>query len=628
VLNDALSGADRQADPRPTIAITPMAQLLQQQKAARDAGRARRRAARFTARQAAPARPFPVRADDSTPAPHGGAAWNEVSSVSAAAQDTAETGVTDDGCGALVKRKDGRLRLLDGIQGFTGLKSVGACERVPLGEVVGIRAVAGEGTGFSGLVRCGSVWACPVCAARVRAERAAVLERYALAWLKSGRGLYLVTLTVPHWKHVRLADYTDEKGRPVKGQLSKLLEAWRGIGQGAWWVGRAVVRDKAPAPWSSSWAGNDMVRPRTMEDGRVVVWRKGFTDRYGVAGTTRTAEITDGANGWHSHLHALVWTDGPATRETADAMQDELYGRWVKRCKSVGLPTPDPVRGCWVDPATRDEAGQKALARYVAKVQEQRPDGSTTARSLASEVARGDVKLARGAKGRTPFDLAALAVAGDDAARLRWLEYERATQGRRCLTWSHGLQERLAALVGEEVDERTDEELAKELAEKEARGANLAVARRPFRESVVQRHGGRADVAMAGYVGGLPAVESLLTGWGLVPGVDFWRLDPLGPGLPTSGAQITRARETREQRETRLRAADEGVSSRTPQQWAGQQERRRDAQGLQDWHRANRLRALDRGRDGEEVTDPEQDRAEAYEDYRARLRAAKAARAV
>ncbi|CAL9641855.1 hypothetical protein SUDANB132_06366 (plasmid) [Streptomyces sp. enrichment culture] len=609
-----------------------MAQLLQQQRTARDAGRARRRASRFTTRYATPASPSPVRADDSTPAPHGGAAWERVNSVSAAAQGTAETGVTAaqtaDGCGALVKRKDGRLRLRDGIQGFTGLRSVGACERVPLGEAVGIRAVAGEAVGFSGLVRCGSVWACPVCAARVRGERAATLERYALAWLKSGRGLYLVTLTVPHWSHVRLADYTDDKGRQVKGQLSKLLEAWRGIGQGAWWTGRAVIRDKAPAPWSSSWAGDDTVKPRTLEDGRVVVWRKGFTDRYEVAGTTRTAEVTDGANGWHSHLHALVWTEGPATRETAESMQAALYGRWAKRCKSVGLPTPDPKRGCRVDPATRDEAGQKALARYVAKVQEQRPDGTETARGLASELTRGDVKLARGAKGRTPFDLAALAVAGDDAARLRWLEYERATQGRRCLTWSHGLQERLAALVGDEVDERTDEELAAELAEAEARGANLAVAGRPFREAVVQRHGGRADIAMAGYVGGLPAVESLLTGWGLVSGVDFWRLDPLGPGLPTSGAQITRARETREAREARLRAAEDGVMSRTPQQWAAQQERRREAQGLQDWHRANRLRAVQKGRDGDEVADPEQDRAEAHADFRARLRAVKASRAV
>ncbi|MEU2571757.1 MULTISPECIES: hypothetical protein [Streptomyces] len=542
-------------------------------------------------------------------------------------------GQSADGCGVLVKRQDGRLRLRDGIQPMSGLRSVSLCERVPLGEAVGIRAVAGETTGFAGLVRCGSVWACPVCAARVRAERAAVLERYALAWLREGRGLYLVTLTVPHWKHVRLADYADEKGRPVKGQLSKLMDAWRGIGQGAWWVGRAVIRDGAPAAWSPAWEGDDAVRPRVLEDGRAVVWRKGFLDRHEVAGTTRTVEITDGANGWHSHLHALVWTEGAATREGADRIQAELSARWAKRCKTVGLPTPDPARGCRVDPATRDEAGQKALARYVAKVQERRADGTETARALASEVARGDVKVARGEKGRTPFELAELAVAGDDAARLRWLEYERATHGRRCLTWSHGLQERLAELAGEEPDERTDEELAEELAEAEARQANLAVARRPFREAVVQRRGGRADLALAGYVGGLPAVESLLSRWGLVSGVDFWRLDPLGPGLPTTGEQVARARQAREERAARLQAADDAVTSRTPRQWARVQEQRQEQQGTQRWHQANRARALEAGKaaaaaEGQAEDQAERERLAAGEEFRARLREVKARKAV
>lgn len=608
-----------------------MAQLLQAQATAREAGRARRRAARSKTTPATPASHSPGRTDGTTPAPHGGAAWEEVSSVSAAGQGTGVTGVTNgvtaaqtaDGCGVLVKRGDARLRLRDGIQRLSALRSVGACERVPLGEAVGVRAVAGEKTGFSGLVRCGSVWACPVCAARVRAERAATLERYALAWLKEGKGLYLVTLTVPHWKHVRLADYTDDQGRAVKGQLAKLMEAWRGIGQGAWWVGRAVIRDGAPAPWSSAWSADTTVRPRVLEDGGApVVWRKGFVDRHEVAGTTRTVEVTDGANGWHAHLHALVWTEGAATREAADRIQADLTARWAKRCKSVGLPTPDPVRGCRVDPATRDEAGQKALARYVAKVQEQRADGTETARGLASEVTMGTEKLARGAKGRTPFDLAALAVAGDDAARLRWLEYERATQGRRCLTWSHGLQERLAELAGEEVDTRDDEELAAELAEAEARGANLAVARRPFRESVVQRNGGRADLALAGFVGGLPAVESLLTRWGLVSGVDFWRLDPLGPGLPTTGDQVRRAREAREAKAARVRAAEDGTLKRTPQEWAQLQEQRRAQQ-----ERADQAREAVAEADVDQDQD-QAERAAAHEEFRARLRAVKARTAV
>jgi hypothetical protein len=265
-----------------------------------------------------------------------------------------------------------------------------------------------------------------------------------------------------------------------------------------------------------------------------------------------------------------------------------------------------------VDPATRDKAGQANLARYIAKVQEQ--DGIS--RAVAAELVRGDVKLARGARGRTPFDLAALAIAGDERSRLRWLEYERATKGRRCLTWTHGLQERLAELCGEELQELDDQELNDQLAELEAKQPNLAVARRPFRTAVAGRRGGRADVAMAGYVGGLPAVEQLLSKWGLLPGVDFWRIDPLGPGLPTTGAQVKRGREAREAKDARIAAADAVPLSRTPQEWAEIQEKRREAlAGAQ----SVTVPKLDEDQE-QELTE----RQAAHEDFRARLRAVKA----
>jgi hypothetical protein len=589
-----------------------MDDLLQQQRTIREAGRAKRRAAR----PARLPRPVPAPADDSSPALPRPAAWYSGNSVSAAGQST------DDQTHVQVKRTDQRMRLRDGIQRFSGLDSVRGCETAPIGEAMGVRARAGEKTGFAGLMRCGSVWSCPVCGPRVRGERAATLERYAQAWLEHGHGLYLLTLTVPHWEHVRLADYTDEQGRAVPGQLSKLLEGWRGIGQGAWWVGRKVVRGGAPVPWSRRGAYLDdaafppaaLIEERVTDDGDSIVWRKGFAARYGVVGTTRTAEVTDGANGWHSHLHALVWTEKPADRATAEQLQAELSRRWANRARAVGLPTPDPKVGCRVDPAGLEADQRAALARYIAKVQERDQDGGEVSRAVASELVRGDYKLARGAKGLTPFDLAELAVAGSDKAKRRWLEYERATKGRRCLTWSHGLQERLAALLGEDVDERTDEQLADELAEAEARQPNLAIARRPFRQAVAHRHGGRADVAMAGYVGGLAAVEQLLVSWGLQQGEDFWRLDPLGPGLPTTGEQIARARGVREAKAARITAADAVPTSRTPQEWARVQEANRHA--LERVQEQPEQLAVD--------VEEDYDRAAAHAEFRARLRAAKA----
>ncbi|NEW77655.1 hypothetical protein [Streptomyces rhizosphaericus] len=530
------------------------------------------------------ARPHRPVTDDSAPTPHGGAAGERGNSVSAAGQNL-DGASGDDGCGVFLPRKDARLRLRDEIQRWTQLPSVRHCEAAPKGEAVGVHlANSGRSTSFSGLVRCGSVWSCPPCAARVRAHRAAELERWALAWLEEDHGLYLVTLTVPHWEHVRLDG--------EQGQLNKLLEGWRGVGMGAWWVGRAVIRNKAPVRWADRGQYADDpdfptdIEPREV-GGELVVWKRGFKARWGIAGTTRTAEITDGRNGWHSHIHVLIWTETPATRDDADKLEQELYERWAQRCRSVKLPVPSRDRGVRVDPADRSLAGQKALARYIAKVQEKQRDDEDqeqkpVGRALASEMTRQDMKLARGAKGRTAFDLAQLAAEGHEWARERWLEYESATRGRRCLTWSEGLRERLAELLDEELDERDDDELANELEEELQRQApDVAIARPAFRESIAQRRGGRADIVAAGDVGGLPAVLALLDRWGLVSGTDYWLPDPLEDALPVSAEQYKRGRAAKQHWHDRVQAADEVPLSRTVQQWAAAAEKRRATLAVQ-----------------------------------------------
>jgi hypothetical protein len=121
---------------------------------------------------------------------------------------------------------------------------------------------------------------------------------------------------------------------------------------------------------------------------------------------------------------------------------------------------------------------------------------------------------------------------------------------------------------------------------------------------------------MAGFVGGLAAVEQLLARWGLERGTDFWRIDPLGPGLPTSGAQVQRGRQAREAQGARLAAADAVPLSRTPQEWASIQEARRRALVPQ------RTAVQSTADEDQEPTD----RQAAHEDFRARLRAAKLTR--
>lgn len=652
--------------------LTPMQGLLQRQAAARAAGRAARRAAtgaRQTAASTSRARgaahaaaacqtaasgpqgPVAARADDSTPAAHRGAAGQVGNLVSTAGQQPSPGPQL-----TRLRLKDQRRRLREAIQRLTSLEGIRCCATRLTSTVVGLHV--GDGAArFSGLQSCHSVWACPVCMARIRAARSVELERAALAWLKAGHGLYMATLTVPHWEHVRLANRVKDGHRcagktactceckcellapaagakkptctcrcPIEpGQLGKLVEAWRGIAQGTWWVGRAVIRDGAPAPWSPEWEADERYwkQQEFGADGRPLgtgtVWQIGFKDRWDIAGTTRTIEITYGANGWHSHAHVLLWTETPATDKRGAAIQRELYQRWAQRCRAVGLPTPDPEHGVRVDAATRESAG--VIGKYVIKLQE---GGG----SLAMEMTRADLKVARGGKGLTALELAAIAVGdGPDADRARrlWNEYEQATRGVQCLTWSHGLRERLAALV--ELDDRDDDELPEEEEAETPEYPDIAIARAPWRERIVPVLGARADVLHAAEVGGLPGAVAVLDKLGLVHGVDYWRPDPpAGESLPVTAAQFKRGQAVKAARVARRTAVENAVLDRTPQEWAELQERRREA-----LETARRIadRAAENGTedDATELLDERLVLAAAREEFLARHRAAKAGRA-
>ncbi|MFC8511367.1 hypothetical protein ACFU3J_27750 [Streptomyces sp. NPDC057411] len=491
-------------------------------------------------------------------------------------------------------REDWRLRLRDEIQRITQLPSVKMCQVTGLDVAVKISVGPDGKVTTGGTVSCGSVWSCPRCAAVVRSQRADKLGARSLVWLEDGHGVYMLTLTAQHWANVRLEDRIAagspcarksecECGQacPVQmGQLSQLMEAWHGIAQGAWWVGQMVTRDKAPVLWSErhKWADDpkfptsDEMMPKEVK-GQVVVWRKGFRDRHGIAGTTRTVEITDGKNGWHSHIHALLWTDEAATRAAADELEQELFERWVKRCKAVGLPKP--ARGqngkggaVRVDPADRSKAGAQTLARYLAKVQEAQEDDTVVSRDLASEMTRGDLKSARGSKGRVPFQIAQDAAGGDRRSLLRWREYERATKGRRCLTWSHGLEKMLDDMLGIDPDDRTDEELANAEEETAAQAQDVYVAMGAYSQKVARRPGGRADIRLAGPAGGLPGVTALLDAWGLVQGTDYWLSSHFGENVRTTLRTLKMGADRAQAHTARLAAADMIPASRTPAEWA------------------------------------------------------------
>lgn len=238
---------------------------------------------------------------------------------------------------------------------------------------------------YKGLYVCARLWTCPVCAAKISERRRVELIGALASAKRQGLHVKLLTLTVPHGI-----------GDDVNALLSGIKKAWK-----------ATTSNR---------------------DG------KALRKLLGVKGTIRALEVTYGKNGFHPHLHVLLFLDQDATNQCVEGLFAPL---WQKACTKAGLPRPSDMHGCRVDD------GSKAAA-YASKW------------GLESEMTKSHTK--RGKEGgMTPWDFLR-AVLDDDAESPRYRAlfriYADAFHGERQLHWSVGLKDLL------EVGHATDEELA------------------------------------------------------------------------------------------------------------------------------------------------------------------------
>ncbi|SMX99207.1 hypothetical protein BAURA86_02824 [Brevibacterium aurantiacum] len=277
-----------------------------------------------------------------------------------------------------------------------------------IGENVAVHS-DGSMAHFSGTERCGSIWACPVCSAVIRAERALEITQAVDAHHAAGGSILFVTLTIRH-----------DRADPLKQSIDAVLGSWRKLLQG------------------NAWAGSKT--------------RNGMRDRYGVSGYIRSTEVTYGSSGWHPHLHSLVFCEDRLSDIEAAAFGNELHARWARFVEQATGKLPTREHG--TDVQRVDEDGQ-VLGKYLAKVQD---DGQSTAKKwdASAELARADVKRGR-EDNLVPFELldANLDLPLPQRRRL-WVEYYEGTKGRRAITWSRGLKDRY------DVNDKTDEEVIEE----------------------------------------------------------------------------------------------------------------------------------------------------------------------
>jgi len=259
-----------------------------------------------------------------------------------------------------------------------------------------------------------------VCSAVINSSRQQDISAALSAWYAGGGPgqfgkVAMVTLTMRH-----------NKGHSLAALWDALSGAWNLAGSGR------------------GWAADQLAHGELVESVVTRGKHKGQTVFKGRIGVIRVVEVTYGEKGWHVHLHAILLLPMTATDDSVQALGVSMWSRWLGGLEDRGL---DCDREHGVDARLIKGDPSAALGEYFTKA----------VYSASMEVARSDMKKANHGN-RTPFGILADVVERGDADDLdAWHEYERGSKGRRQITWSYGLRQRL--LPDKPAIEMTDQEL-------------------------------------------------------------------------------------------------------------------------------------------------------------------------
>ena len=142
---------------------------------------------------------------------------------------------------------------------------------------------------YSNLQRCGSVWTCPVCAAKISEVRKDEVKMAIDGYRQSGGFVSLLTLTVPHHTSTHLKTLLDR----LKIATYKLFSGTRA---------------------SRSF------------------WLQSTKEHH-----IKAFEVTHGLNGWHPHYHVLLFSRRPMT----DDDRASILELWQDACRIARLPRPN-----------------------------------------------------------------------------------------------------------------------------------------------------------------------------------------------------------------------------------------------------------------------------------------------
>lgn len=163
---------------------------------------------------------------------------------------------------------------------------VAKCLRVPISSSVQVLySAAVKAAHYRGLMICGSIWTCPVCASKISERRRVELQEALGVYGSSGGRVVMATFTMQH-----------SDADSLQSLLTAFLGALRRLRQGAAW--------------------------------------ERVTSRFGVVGSVRALEVTHGGSGWHPHAHVLFFLPKDVD---LDGLTVVLRKRWLSFLNARGF---------------------------------------------------------------------------------------------------------------------------------------------------------------------------------------------------------------------------------------------------------------------------------------------------
>ncbi len=301
---------------------------------------------------------------------------------------------------------------------------------------------------LGGVVTCGSVWMCPVCASKVSERRRQELSEAVKSARSRGLVVALATFTLSHHSGDKLYDLR-----------RRLNTAYSCVKKRYGW--KRLVRE----------FGVDGPGRNDKQAARL----------YSVRGF----ETTWGYNGFHPHLHVIFFLAPGADveqfgRQVRDLWYEELGGLFVADATTGELL---PIHRERWERGVRVASNDGEVADYITKF------GRDPRWDVAEELAKSVSKQGHAtghSRHYTMLDLLRSYVEKRNVRHGRlWVEYGLSMKGCALLTWSPGLRLYLGLL-----DDKTDEELATEVQE----GAYLLVQIDQETWTEIVRTGKRAEI--------------------------------------------------------------------------------------------------------------------------------------